>query len=103
MTSIPEGLPGIPVEVQTSPLDKARFCPACHIEARIVSNYLGTNAHCPQCKNNWPITSVSQKMEIPIGPPRGISKVTLVEPDWSIAMDNPGGSSDEQIGPRHKT
>jgi hypothetical protein len=102
MSIAPEGLPDAPIETSCSAMDKARFCPTCKVEARIVSNYLGINAFCPQCKENWPISATPMKLEIPIGPARGMSKVTLVEPDWNMALDSNYGSSNEQVGPRRK-
>lgn len=68
--------------------DAGRICPQCKKEAsRIVSNMLGRQAYCGPCKFDWAI-----------GPPvvthlppifgRGMSKQTVVGPDWNLANED---------------
>jgi hypothetical protein len=83
------GIPAPAREVNESPVDKARFCAACGAEARIVSNRLGRTAFCGPCGTSWPISG-------PVVPPhaeaaylpRGLSKQTLLEPDYSMAYED---------------
>lgn len=75
-------------------LEKGRVCPTCEGEARIVSNSNGVSGHCVKCKSSWPLSAASLRPSVPVATPRGISKQTLVEPDWNIAFDDIGGGSD---------
>jgi len=89
----PESLPEIPttpleaVSKLDANVDKARLCPKCGREGRVVSNRLGVNVHCGPCKIHWPITNSPLRPETPSAVPRGFSKHTLVEPDWNMAFD----------------
>ena len=84
-------------------LDKARYCPTCRREARIVSNTYGIEAYCGPCKKNWPISSTSNVLMTAPNLPRGLSKQTLVEPDWNRAQeDTHGDPLNEQIGPKRR-
>lgn len=90
----PVGLPGAKTVAdsrQESDLNlnmaKARTCPKCGKEGRIVSNYAGVNGHCGPCKIHWPVTNSALRPEVPSSLPRGLSKQTAVEPDWSVAFE----------------
>jgi hypothetical protein len=74
-------------------LDASRMCPKCNREGRVVSNYLGVNAHCGPCGIHWPVTNSPLHGETVGSTPRGLSKVTSVEPDWNIAFDRDIGDS----------
>jgi hypothetical protein len=74
-------------------MDGARKCPKCGRAGRIVSNYLGINGHCGPCQIHWPITNSPLKGETVGSTPRGLSKVTSVEPDWNMALDRDIGDS----------
>jgi hypothetical protein len=99
---LPTGLPGAPEAKSERAVDTNRHCPKCHVEARIVANYLGINAYCDYCKIDWPIASTPMTMSLPMSPERGLHKVTLVEPDWNSAYEDGGGAGSEQVGPRRK-
>lgn len=87
---VPSGLPEPEKQKNENPLDKARFCPKCGKEGRIVSNYLGVNVYCNPCKNVWAISAPLNPVTIsPANIPRGLSKITLVEPDYNMADDVP--------------
>jgi hypothetical protein len=87
-----EGLP--PVVDKSTPeadfdgaVDKARICPGCGREGRVVSNRLGVNVHCGPCKRHWPISNSPLQPDSPLTIPRELGKRTLVEPDWNLAYD----------------
>lgn len=97
----PQNLP--PVQERTSgrdagfdsALQKARLCPGCGKEGRVVSNRLGVNVYCGPCKRHWPVTNGPLRPETPVSVPRGFRKQTLVEPNWDLAFDDiqgPDGS-----------
>jgi hypothetical protein len=77
----------IPEESQSIVPDVTRICPKCGKEAsRIVSNLLGRQAYCGPCKFDWPIgPPVVTAMPPILG--RGLSKQTVVQPDWNLAVD----------------
>jgi len=84
-------------------IDRARFCPTCKQEARIVSNSSGIEAYCGPCHKHWPISCMPMVTVIAATFPRGLSKQTLVEPDWNRAdEDQQGDPLNEQIGPRRR-
>ena len=102
----PSGLPEVDVKTNwddVAAIDRCRFCPACHAEARIVSNSSGITAYCGPCHTFWPIASQSSMLATPPSLPRGLSKQTLVEPDWSMALESSTGDPlNEQVGPKRR-
>jgi len=90
----PPGLPSVrsASQEEVAGLDtnirNARICPGCGREGRAVSNRLGVNVHCGPCKRHWPITNSALRPETSEALPRGFSKQTRVEPNWSIAFDD---------------
>jgi len=90
----PTGLPEIQVSERAKKrshlqenMNKARMCPHCGKEGRIVSNQNGVNGFCGPCKRHWPVTSAPLMPESPLAPARGFHKTTVVDPDWNIAFD----------------
>jgi hypothetical protein len=86
----PEDLPKVKAKKKVSgPVDAARTCEKCKgTSTRIVSNYEGRRAWCNGCGHNWGI-SMALATVIPDGlEGRGISKRTLVEPDWNLAFED---------------
>jgi hypothetical protein len=89
-----EEIPDLPDLPEASPkqrtraIDKARVCDKCKgTEVRIVSKATGVRAFCV-CGHNWGIAMASLNPALPIAGARGISKETLVEPDWNLAVEN---------------
>lgn len=69
-------------------LDDATFCSKCGEPGRVVSNNNGINVFCGPCKIHWPISATPL---VPVAVPvqeRGLKKTTLVEPDWSRALED---------------
>jgi len=82
-------LPPVAKEVKRSPVDKARFCTQCGAEARIVSNRFGRTAYCGPCGTEWPISGPVVPQHAVAGYlPRGLSKQTLLEPDYTMAFED---------------
>ena len=85
----PQGLP--PVKTDEAPqltgLDKARFCPDCGKEARILAGEFGSHAFCGPCKKDWPIGGPIPQSNFGMSIPRGTHKITLVDPDISKLYD----------------
>lgn len=77
----PADLPGAVVEVRTAALAKARDCPDCGQEGRVVSNHLGVTVHCGRCKASWPVSGPRAVYAQSVLPPRGLHKVTFASPD----------------------
>ena len=96
---VEEELPELP-DVQTGGsgelpvLEKGRICPTCQGKARIVSNHRGLSGHCFKCKNSWPLASSALQPVSPVAPERGLSRQTVVEPDWNIAFEEIGAGND---------
>jgi hypothetical protein len=96
-TKSKEALSGLPIEKPApdsqeeedlaSNIKRSRTCPTCGKNARIVSNYLGINAHCGTCRRHWPVANSALRPEVPSSLPRGLSKQTSVEPDWNKAFE----------------
>lgn len=107
MSKTPTGLPEAdPTETQTEDpaiqSAKVRVCNVCGKgNARISSNYSGVAAHCT-CGNSWPLASSSLAPSFPVAPDRGLSKQTLVEPNWDLAFEDLEGENNEQVGPKRK-
>jgi len=96
----PAGLPAPKVttdSIQESNLqaniEAARKCPKCGKPGRVVSNNCGVNVFCGPCQIHWPIAKSPLRPEIPGSVPRGLHKVTSVEPDWSVAFDKDVGET----------
>ena len=83
---LPE-LPTIEVQPRQRALDTARKCDKCGKEGRVVSNRNGVRAYCV-CGFNWGISLMALQPSLPLTGGRGISKETLVEPDWSLADED---------------
>jgi phage FluMu protein Com len=96
----PKGLP--PVQRQPpspgSSATRPTHCAKCDYELRVVSNYLGVHAHCDRCKEIYPVSSSARRKEPVMNLPRGLRKVTLVEPDWGKAIEDIGESGDPNTG-----
>lgn len=72
-----------------APVDAGRICPDCGQPARIVANSYGVQAYCGPCGKDWPISGPRAATVQDIAAiPRGLSKQTLVEPDFSIAYED---------------
>jgi hypothetical protein len=89
MSTKPSGLPGAkPSRGGPTPWDRARQCDTCGEDGRVLSDGSGIRIFCNTCKKQWPVSSSSLRpLAIP-GPGRGLSKETVVEPDWSKAYDD---------------
>ena len=103
MGNTPRGLPGesdkAAVRVQAT-RESMVHCRACGQKGRTVSNSGGVNVYCNTCKTHWPISSAPLAKEVPLSQPRGLSKVTLVEPDWGIATETIGDVTNDEVGPK---
>jgi hypothetical protein len=82
----PDDLPEVKEKASGNPIDLGRTCPTCKGEARVVSNRNGVRAYCGPCKQDWAISGPRDKV-MPHTLPRGISKQTLVQPDWEMAYE----------------
>ncbi len=115
MSELPKGLPGLPgglpeadptATVEGKPaIETSRTCSDCKTNkhVRIVSNQNGVRAWCRKCKNNWGISSNPMAPPQTLIPPRGLSKQTLVEPDWNMANEDiSGDTTHEQVGPKKR-
>ena len=98
----PTGLPGIKAENLTAAREARVLCPQCGQKGRTVANSSGVNVFCNACKIHWPISGIPVAKQIPLTAPRGLSKQTLVEPDWNMATDQIGDVSNEQVGPKRR-
>lgn len=86
----PAGLPDPVKEVRQDNKGGAKYCPKCGEECRIVSNYLGVNAHCNKCKDFWAVSGpLAPPSRVPISGPRPLYKQTSVEPNWERALEEP--------------
>ena len=84
---LPE-LPTVEVQPRSRALDTARKCDKCGKEGRVVSNRDGVRVYCT-CGYNWGISLSALRPNLPVGQSsRGISKETLVEPDWTLADED---------------
>jgi hypothetical protein len=66
-----------------SAVERARRCPKCHRDARIVSGQGGIHAFCGPCKYDWPIANSVMHPNTSFTLPRGLSKQALVPMDVS--------------------
>lgn len=104
MARAPTGLPGQgdkALETQSAREAMMR-CDECGELGRTVINDSGVNVFCNKCKKHWPISSMSLAQKLPVAAPRGLSKQTLVEPDWSLAEGEIGDVTNEQVGPKRR-
>ena len=98
----PTGLPGVQAEDLTAAREARIKCPQCGQKGRTVSNSGGVNVYCNACKIHWPISGMPVAKHVPLTAPRGLSKETIVEPDWSMADAQIGDVSNEQVGPKRR-
>lgn len=88
-------LPDLPSEnpvQKVRGIDKSRICEKCGKTekegVRVVSKIgMGVRAYC-LCGHSWGIALSSPNPPIPVTTGRGLSKETLVEPDWNLAFEN---------------
>ena len=68
--------------------EAARICEKCQsTSVRVWSDAYGQHAQCGHCKHFWGI-SMAASMIIPSQAfERGLSKQTIVEPDWNLAFE----------------
>lgn len=104
---MPAGLPATDPteeEVETAAIraEQTRICDKCGNRAqRVSSNNTGVTAYC-ECGHWWAIASRPIGGALPITPVRGLSKETLVEPDWNKAFEDTEGVRNDEIGPKRK-
>lgn len=94
----PEDLPEVTAKRAPADAVKAsRICEKCSsTSVRINSTHEGRRAWCNQCGHNWGI-SMATSMHVRDGIlSRGITKRTLVEPDWNLAFEDIGEWDDQQ-------
>jgi hypothetical protein len=84
----PEDLPRVQSAPVANNLDQFRVCRKCGVEGRVVSNDLGVNVYCQQCKDFWPVSGCrAPDKRMPLSAPRGLSKQSRAEPDVSVAFE----------------
>lgn len=71
-------------------VEAARTCEKCGSKnVRIFSNYNGRQAKCTECKHWWSIAMVPAaaivRGDLNV---RGLSKRTVIEPDWNLAYED---------------
>lgn len=97
----PKGLPPVKRIASEDNREAVRFCSQCKQEGRVISNQYGIHIYCNTCKKWWPISSSPLTSTALPSPMRGLSKVTLVEPDWNMAFEPSSGDvTNEQVGPK---
>lgn len=79
-------------------------CDKCgSTEIRIGHNQFGIRAYCTSCKHQWGIAATTGSPRVPTYAGRGMSKETLVEPEWGLAyeddVDTVGQFDDEDYYP----
>lgn len=78
-----------PEEVAVPTTQQERQCDRCGSkELRIGHGMQGIRAYCISCKNEWGIAATTGSRSIPTYGGRGMSKQTLVEPDWGLAYED---------------
>ena len=102
MGNAPKGLPQATEEDTTAARETMITCPDCGEKGRTVSNSLGVNVYCNKCKTHWPISAMPRARVVPPTMPRGLTKQTVVEPDWSLAEAEIGDVTNEQVGPKRR-
>lgn len=81
---------------------RVRICDKCGKEAqRVAATGNGVAAYCA-CGHWWAISARSGGGALPMAPPRGLSKETLVEPDWDKAFEDLEGVFNDEVGPKRK-
>jgi hypothetical protein len=104
---VPKGLPKAdPTEelVETPAIrsERVRICDKCGKKAyRVSSGSSGVAAYCA-CGHWWAISSNAVGGTLPMTPARGLSKETLVEPDWDKAFEDMEGARNDEIGPKKR-
>jgi hypothetical protein len=96
-----KGLPTTKKADSSERREAVRFCDKCGQEGQVISNQTGIHVFCNPCKRWWPISSSPLSGTALPTPVRGMSKMTLVEPDWNMAFEpSTGDVSSEQVGPK---
>lgn len=107
MSKVPKGLPlADPTEEadETPALqsERVRTCDKCGKKAfRLSSNRHGVMAYC-SCGYRWAIAAQPLGGSLPLAPPRGLSKQTLIEPDWDKAFVDLEGETHGKVGPKRR-
>lgn len=105
--NMPKGLPEAdPTEelTQTAAVraEQTKICDKCGERAyRVASGMGGVTAYC-SCGHWWVISSRPIGGVLPVTPPRGLSKQTLVEPDWDKAFEATEGARNGEVGPKRR-
>jgi len=103
LTGLPESDPS--AEYEETPAiqaEKVKICDKCGKRAtRVASNSGGVTAYCA-CGHWWAISTRPLANSMPMAPPRGLSKETLVEPDWDKAYEDMEGVNNDKVGPKRK-
>lgn len=82
--------------------EQAKICDKCGERAsRVASTGSGVTAYCA-CGYWWAITARPLANSLPMAPPRGLSKETLVEPDWDKAYEDMEGVDNDKVGPKRR-
>ena len=82
--------------------ERVRTCDDCgNKKPRIAATSSGVTAYC-SCGKWWAISSAPIASTLPEVPPRGLSKTTLVEPDWNKAFDDTEGENHGEVGPKRR-
>jgi len=104
---VPKGLPEADptealAEAPAVRSERAKICDKCGERAyRVASGRGGVTAYCA-CGHWWAITSKPVGGTLPLEAPRGLSKQTLVEPDWDKAFEDMEGASNDEVGPKRR-
>jgi hypothetical protein len=103
LTGLPESDPDAEyTEPPAIRAERTKICDKCGERAsRIASNNMGVTAYC-SCGHWWAITVRPLANAMPISPPRGLSKETLVEPDWGKAYEDLEGADHDKVGPKQR-
>lgn len=89
-TDAPERLPAVKAKrKRPDPVALSRKCDKCSGESvRVQSNFQERRAWCNNCGHNWAISMATSMVVRPEVFDRGLSKQTLVEPDWNLAYED---------------
>jgi len=86
---VPRGLPDLQHDVRPRHISSRYVCSYCKTgEVDIYPAPSGMRGRCKACKMDWPVSaSVSGGGSVPITPARGLSKQTIVPPNFSKIFD----------------